>query len=177
MRINVLGASGSGASTSGRAVAKALSLPYFDGDDYYHAPSDPPFQNPREPQARHDMLVADLAPLDSWVLAGGLVGWDPQPQLGLTLVVFLWVPIELRMERLRIRERELFGARLLEGGDMFTTHQEFLAWAAGYDVGDIEGKTLQRHEAFLAQQTCRVVEVRGVHTVEHITAQVLKAVA
>jgi hypothetical protein len=54
------------------------------------------------------------------------------------LVVFLWVPQDVRMERLRRRELARFGVRILPGGDMYEQSQAFLAWAASYDDGGLE---------------------------------------
>ncbi|NOX58520.1 MAG: adenylate kinase [Planctomycetes bacterium] len=174
-RINILGASGCGASTVGRALSAALSVPYFDCDDYFHGPSDPPFQNPRSPQERHGLIVADLPPTQSWVLSGGVAGWDPYPQLDFTLVVLLWVPTPIRIERLRRRERERFGKRILKGGDMHEAHEDFIEWASKYDVGDIEGKTLARHEAYLAMQTCSVFELRDEISTDQAINMILAA--
>lgn len=172
-RINVLGASGSGATTVGRALASALSLPCFDCDDYFHAPSDPPFTAPRAPDERHALIVSDLGPTESWVLAGGVAGWTPYPKLDFTLVVFLWIPAEIRIERLRRREQERFGARIQAGGDMNELHEEFIAWASRYDAGDVEGKTRARHEAWLAAQSCPVVAFHGAFPAERITDAVV----
>ena len=176
IRINVIGASGSGASTIGRSLASSLSLPHFDSDDYYHTPGDPPFQNPRPAKQRYALIRRDLSPADSWVLSGGVAGWIPYPELDFTCIVFLYVPASVRLDRLRQRERERFGSRILEGGDMHEMHEEFLHWASRYDVGDVDGKTLARHEAYLAAQSCPVLEFRGALTVSAITESVLSFV-
>ncbi len=176
IRINVIGASGSGTSTIGRSLAGALSIPHLDSDDYYHAPTDPPFQKWREPEERNRLMRRDLSKDGNWVLSGGTMGWTPCPKLDFTCIVFLYVPTAVRMERLRQRERERFGSRILEGGDMWSTHQEFLDWASRYDVGDIEGKTLARHEEYLHAQHCAVLDIRGVLPVSQVTAAVLRTV-
>lgn len=173
--INILGASGCGASTTGRALANALSVPHFDCDDYYHGVSDPPFQNPRSPQERHALITRDLCAEASWVLSGGIAGWEPYPPLDFTLIVFLWIPAEIRIERLRRREFERFGDRILEGGDMHEAHEEFITWAARYDANDVEGKTLARHEAYLAMQTCPVLELRELMSTERCVSAILIA--
>ena len=176
IRISVMGASGSGTSTVGRALAAALSLPHFDSDDYFHGPGDPPFQNPRSATERYELICRDLAVDHSWVLSGGLVDWSPRPRLDFTCIVFLYVPPSLRIERLRRRERERFGRRILKGGDMYAAHQEFIDWASRYDSGDIQGKTQAMHEAWLQEQTGPVLEFRGEPSVSDITAQVLRFV-
>jgi shikimate kinase len=93
IRITVVGASGSGTSTVGRALAAALSIQHFESDDYFHCSSDPPFQNPRQAEERCELIQRDLSALNSWILSGGgVVGWEPCPYLDLTGVVFLYVP-------------------------------------------------------------------------------------
>jgi len=176
-RLNILGASGSGASTLGRLLASELALPYFDSDDYFHGHSDPPFCNPRGAAERYALLTADLDPEESWVLGGGVAGWTPYPELDFTLIVFLWVPTEVRMNRLRSRELERFGERIQPGGDMHAGHVEFAAWAERYDPGDVEGKTLPRHEAWLASQTCPVVECRGTESTRSMADRVFQFLA
>ena len=175
-RINVIGASGSGTSTLGQSVAFALGIPYFDSDDYFHAPSDPPFQRQRSAEDRYQLVCRDLRPDTSWVLAGGIVDWVPSPILNFTCIVFLYVPTTVRVERLRHRERMRFGHRIEQGGDMHGTHEKFLDWASRYDTGDIEGKTLARHEAYLTKQQCPVLKYHAVSSVSDVTISVLQSI-
>lgn len=169
----MLGASGCGASTTGRALADALGVAYFDSDDYFHGPSDPPYNAARAPDERYARIMADLELRPSWVLGGGVAGWDPEPELDFTQVIFLWVPWEVREVRLKRRERERFGARIEPGGDMHAQHLAFMEWASRYDVGDVEGKTFARHRAWLMQQSCRVLDVRGIDDTAQIVAACL----
>jgi len=41
-RIHILGASGSGTTTLGRALAERLQYPHFETDDYFWLPTAPP---------------------------------------------------------------------------------------------------------------------------------------
>ncbi len=172
-RINVIGASGSGASTIAQSLAAALALPCFDADHYYHAPSDPPFQHPRDAQERCALLLRDLSAQRGWVLGGGVAGWVPDPQLRFTCLVFLYAPAHLRFARLRQRERARFGSRILPGGDMHKQHQDFLHWASRYDAGDVDGKTLQRQSHYLSQQTCPVLYYLSTATPDTLTTSIL----
>lgn len=150
-RIYIIGASGTGKTTLAKAIAVCLGLPHFDSDDYFHFPTDPPFQKQRSPAERAEMLSHDLGKHVSWVLSGGAGTWVPKVELDATLVVFLYLPVEIRLARLRKRESQLYGSRLLPGGDMEEVHQQFMQWTAGYDDGTAEGtNTLPAHEAFLA---------------------------
>jgi adenylate kinase family enzyme len=99
IRVNVIGGSGSGTSTLGRSLAAALSIPHFESDDYFHSPSDPPFQHPRSAEERYRLICRDMMPEKNWVLSGGVAGWTPCPDLDFTCIVFLYVPTAVRLDR------------------------------------------------------------------------------
>ena len=60
---------------------------------------------------------------------------------------------------------------------MHAAHEDFLAWAARYDAGDVEGKTLARHEAWLATQTCPILQFRRAAPVDEITREIVNKVS
>ncbi len=174
VRINVIGASGVGKTTLGRALAERVGVPHFDADAYYHLPTDPPFRQQRTPEDRCALLERDLNALDGWVLTGGAGTWTPAPALRYTLHVLLWLPSELRIERLLQRERELYADRILPGGDMEADHIAFLAWTRGYDDGTAKGtNTLPCHEELLRGATCSVLRLSGPLTVDEALERVL----
>ena len=72
MKIHIIGASGSGTTTLGKALSKKLNYAHFDTDDYFWEDTDPPFQKKRERKIRQDMLEEDLINHDNWVLSGTL---------------------------------------------------------------------------------------------------------
>jgi adenylate kinase family enzyme len=136
-RIHILGASGSGTTTLGRALAERLQCSHFDTDDYFWLSTDPPYTQQRERPERQQLLMDNLMAQDAWVLSGSLCGWGDVAIPLFELVVFLSIPEDIRMECLRRREHARFGARILPGGDMYEQSQAFLAWAASYDDVDI----------------------------------------
>lgn len=178
VRVVVLGASGTGKSTLAEALATHLAIPHFDSDAYYHRPTDPPYREPLPPEERRALLERDLAPHPSWTLSGGALAWTPRPTLEPTLLVFLDLPMELRLERLLARERARFGDRLLPNGDMADDHREFMAWTRGYDDGSAEGtNTRPLHESILRDATCRVLRLVGPMSRETLRQRALSALA
>src|SRR5207237_4620853 len=103
-RIHILGASGSGTTTLGRALAARLQCPHFDTDDYFWLPTDPPFTHQRERKERQRLLMDDITAHDAWVVSGSLCGWGDVAIRLFEFVVFLWIPSKVRMARLRVRE-------------------------------------------------------------------------
>jgi len=163
MRIVVTGASGSGTSTLGRAVAGALQAAFVDADDLFWLPTDPPFKAKRDAAERAALLHDHLSANPSIVVAGSIYGWGPELEQAFDLVVFLHAPAEVRVARLRERERTRFGR----------VNEEFIAWAAQYDVGDMPGRSHARHVAWVESRTCRVLRLSATENVEVLRSAVI----
>jgi len=88
MRIHVTGASGSGTSTLGAALASALKGRHFEADDYYWLPTSPPFTEKRAAPERLSLLTNHLNAAETPVLAGSIVGWGPQLEDSFDFIVF-----------------------------------------------------------------------------------------
>jgi adenylate kinase family enzyme len=95
-RIHILGASGSGTTTLGRALAERLQCPHFDTDDYFWLPTDPPYTQQRERTERQQLLMDDITAHDAWVVSGSLCGWGDVAISLFELVVFLSIPHDIR---------------------------------------------------------------------------------
>ena len=176
MRVHVVGASGSGTTTLGRALAVRLGCRFFDTDDYFWLPSDPPFQHIRERGARQARLGAALEAHCGWVLSGSLCGWGDIFISLFGLVVFLWVPSDIRLTRLRTRERLRYGDAIDPGGPQHGKSEAFIAWAAGYDEGlDVPERCRRLHETWLAALHCPVLRIEGTASVEANLELVLKS--
>jgi adenylate kinase family enzyme len=48
--IHITGASGSGTSTLGQALAESVGCPWLDADDFFWLPTDPPYTDKRPAQ-------------------------------------------------------------------------------------------------------------------------------
>jgi adenylate kinase family enzyme len=160
MRVHILGASGSGTTTLGAALAERLGCPGHDTDDFFWLPSDPPFQHVRPRDERQARLDVVLRASPSWVLSGSLCGWGDRFVPWFELVVFLWVPPDVRLARLRERERRRYGAAIEPGAALHARSEAFIAWAAGYDEGLEPPERCRRlHEKWLAELPCPVVRL------------------
>ena len=162
-RILITGASGSGTITLGRALATRLTGVFYDGDDYYWVPTDPPFQRKQDPAIRLSRLLQDLQNVSPAVLAGSILNWGLELEESFSLIVFLTVPAEIRVVRLREREVQRSGR----------VDPAFLAWAGQYDEGTLQGRSLSKHEKWLAKRSCPVLRIDGDTSTECRLAQVL----
>ncbi|MFR2746779.1 MAG: hypothetical protein ACLTBB_07805 [Roseburia hominis] len=57
----------------------------------------------------------DLNSSPHWVLSGSVTGWYDELVSVFDLIVFVYVPTDIRMERLRRREAERYGDAILPG--------------------------------------------------------------
>jgi hypothetical protein len=99
-------------------------------------------------------------------LSGSLCGWGDVAIPLFELVVFLWIPQNRRMARLRQREHERYGERIMPGGEMYESSQAFLAWAASYDDGDLDIRSRRLHEQWLGTLPCPILCFEGEYTIE-----------
>ncbi|KEP69330.1 adenylate kinase [Thioclava dalianensis] len=177
-RVYLTGAAGSGTSSLGRMLAQTLGLIHLDTDDYYWAPTDPPFTNKRPARERLALIAADQVAQGQdagWILSGSLDGWGEVALGGTDLIVFLHAPTPVRLARLRRREGALFGDRIKPDGDMHYNHIAFLKWAASYDEPYFSGRSLARHREWLAGRSEPILELSGTRPLEELTAEVLAA--
>ncbi len=167
LKITILGASGRGKTTLAKALAEKFGCAHIDSDDYYHYPTDPPFQQQHSPADRLSLLMGDLDKNRTWILSGGAAVWVPAPAVDYSLVVLLYLPQQIRLARLQERKLQLYGKRLHSGGDMEKDHVEFMKWTSGYDDGAAEGtNTLPINLKFLAETKTPILKIDKPMTTE-----------
>lgn len=174
-RTHITGASGSGVTTIGSALASASGLPHHDTDDYFWLPTEPPYKKTRPIKDRIRLMNEMFVPRSGWVLSGSLVGWAQELEAIFSLVVFVSAPTPIRLERLRTREELRHGAgTTLVGGSKHEDTKAFFEWAANYDDPSLGGRSRVQHEAWLQTLTCEIIRVDGTGRVDEIIGDILK---
>ncbi len=173
--IHIFGASGSGTTTLGRAIAEKTGYTFLDSDDYIWTPTDPPFTALRTHAERLPLLQRDLERIENAVVSGSLVGWGDPLIPRFTLTVRLIVPHDVRMARIEWREQERYGDRILPGGDMYQIHRDFLQWAAGYEDGPATMRSKAMHDLWQQKLACPLLTLDGTRPVEELVNEVLEA--
>jgi len=160
-RIHIFGASGSGTTTLGSALAKELSIPHLDTDEYYWKKTEIPYTEKYSPEERIQSIRKTISNHKSWVLSGSLCSWGA-PITGLfTLTIFVYLSSSLRLQRLREREFERYGTRIEESGDMREKHIQFMEWAAKYDTASPPTRSMKMHREWGAKLSCPVIEINS----------------
>ena len=163
MRVLITGASGSGTTTLGEALASTIDGVFFDADDFYWLPTDPPYTEKRNRDLRTALFTDALRSHPRVVVAGSIMGWGRDLEDAFDLVVFLQLETAIRIARLRERELKVYGK---------APDPAFLEWAARYDVGPPTGRSLRKQEAWLGARKCVVVRIDGDLTVEERLARI-----
>lgn len=170
--IHIYGASGSGTSTLGKKLAEKLGYRWMDTDDYFWMPTNPPYTKKREIPERIRMMKRDIAEAENVVISGSLVDWGDVLIPQFTLAIRLVTDTDVRIERIRLREKAKFGIWIEPGGDMYQNHLEFLAWAKAYDSGDIHMRSRAKHDEWQKLLVCEQIVLDGAVDLEHNAEQV-----
>ena len=174
MKIHILGAPGAGVTTLGKALATQLQIPCFDTDDYYWFTDDLlPYRRRRNPDHRRSLLTADLAKQEAWVLSGALCGWGDTLIPQFDAVIWLWLPVELRIKRIAAREQQRYGPeRVAPGGDLHSVFEKFCTWAAAYDENAENIRSRPQELAWLTTLTCPVLKIENAMELAELTTYV-----
>ncbi len=160
-RIHITGASGSGTTTLGKKLAEILEMDFYDSDDFFWEKTDPPYQIIRKRKERFQLMEEKLS-ATNWVLSGSITCWAEIFESYFDLVIFLYLPQKIRIERLHKREIEEFGLeRMKPNGDMHENYQKFIKWAASYDTGGMNMRSLKSHNYWLENLTCPIIRIEG----------------
>ncbi len=156
--ICVCGLNGSGKTTLGAALAERLGYKHMDVEDYYFTRADNPYASARTRDEVEVLLLEDIKQNPCFVFSAVNGNMNEEINSCYDLVVYLEVPQEIRMKRIRQRAFDKFGDRVLPDGDMYEQEENFFAFA--------EKRSPEKIEEWLQTLTCRVVILDGSKPIE-----------
>jgi adenylate kinase family enzyme len=172
--IHILGASGGGTTTLGRALAERFGYTLLDTDDFFWLPTDPKYTTPRPVDERRRLLEEAVNAAPRCVISGSMTSWGDIFRSRFDFVIVVETPTPVRIERLLQREFAHFGERIQPGGDMYKNHQEFIAWASRYDTAGLEQRSRAMHEAWLQEVTCPIITVNGTIPIDEMIEMIVQ---
>ena len=99
--IHILGGSGSGTTTLAKEISERYGYIHLDTDDYFWKKTDPPYTDIRDVIERQNMLKKSIDAAEKCVISGSLTGWGDMLIPRFDLVIYLFVPTDIRIKRLK----------------------------------------------------------------------------
>jgi hypothetical protein len=88
------------------------------------------------------------------------------------LVVYLYAPTAVRVQRLRAREAKHFGTdAVAAGGWHYQETEKFVEWASHYDDGSAS-RNSALHQSWLAALPCRVLRLDGTRPLADLVEEI-----
>lgn len=161
MKILIFGASGSGTTTLGKEIEKRSDFKHLDADDYYWKKTNPPYQIKIPLVERNEKLKIDFEKFENVIISGSVVSWGKEWETAFDLAVFIRLENTERMERLKKRETDRYGEKLLTDNKIRQNSNAFLEWANQYEAPKFNGRSLEIHSNWMEMLDCKVLSLNG----------------
>jgi cytidylate kinase len=143
--IAIFGLNGGGKSTLTHDLAKQIGYFEMDVEDYYFPEQresrkwalennsviaierldELPFSNPRTKSEVQTAIIENIKTHPRFIISGVTMNWSDEILSCIDIAFWIQTPLKERLKRIQEREEKRFGARVLDGGDMFTQQIEF----------------------------------------------------
>lgn len=143
--IAIFGLNGGGKSTLTHALAKQIGYFEMDVEDYYFPEQresrkwalennsvivpehldELPFSNPRTKSEVQTAIMENIKTHPRFIISGVTINWNDEILSRIDIAFWVQTPLNERLKRIQEREEKRFGARVLDGGDMFAQQMEF----------------------------------------------------
>lgn len=157
----IFGATGTGKTTLAAEFAKRTGFTHIDSDDYYWKRTNPPFQEKVPLTERNEKLKRDFYKHENVIVSGSMISWGEEWKTAFDLAIFLIVENTIRLERLKKREKERYGKKLLTDKRIQKISKEYLDWAKQYENLNFDGTTIKTHTNWIPQIECEVLTLNG----------------
>lgn len=160
MRIMVCGLNGTGKSTLGKALAEKLHFHFTDNEDLYFSKSDPDYvyASPRTKEEVRPLLLQEIKAHENFVFASVKGDYEDDVYSFFQYVVFIYVPRDIRLQRVKNRSFQKFGNRMLPGGDLFEQEEKFFRLVSSRPENTVE--------EWIKALRCPVIRIDGTKPVE-----------
>ena len=156
--IAVYGLNGGGKSTLTHALAKQTGYFEMDVEDYYFPQQresrkwalenncvihtdqldELPFSDPRTKSEVQTAIMENIKTQPRFIISGVTMNWCDEIISHIDIAFWIQMPLEERIKRIQAREERRFGARVLDGGDMFAQQMEFREMVINRDSKEVE---------------------------------------
>jgi uridine kinase len=156
--IVIVGGNGSGKTTVGATLSKELNYKHMDIEDYYFKEAEIPYSQPRTRKEVLQLMELDAVKHPNFIIS--TVNGDLGDKINslYECVIYLKVPLEIRLNRVKQRSYDRFGDRVLEGGDMYEQEQGFFE--------SIVTKNMEKTDEWVKGIDCPIISVDGTKPID-----------
>lgn len=168
-RIAIVGGNGSGKTTLGSTLSKALNYKHMDIEDYYFEDAEIPYLRSRTRKEVLQLMEQDTFKYPNFIISAVNADLGNKINSLYECVIYLKVPLEIRLKRVKQRAYDKFGDRVLEGGDMYEQEQEFF--------DSIVMKTLKKTDEWVKCIPCPIIYADGAKPIDETVGLLLTKLA
>lgn len=154
--IIVCGLNGTGKSTLGKALAERLGYHFIDNENLYF-PQAESYAAPRTREEAESLLSAEIQAHPDFVYATVKMAQGDAFYPCFRYAILIYVPRDIRLQRVRNRSLQKFGSRMLPGGDLYEQEEQFFASVAAKAEDSVEN--------WIVGLGCPVLRVDGLRDV------------
>lgn len=156
--ILICGLNGSGKTTLGKKLAEKLDFKFLNDEDYYFIESDMAFSKSRTDEEIKEFIISYIKRHKNVVITATQGDLGNEINSMYSCIIYLFAPLEVRISRIKKREFDRFGKRVLKGGDMYLQQKKF------YDFVIL--RTAEKIEKCLDTFLCKVMKLDGTKLIE-----------
>ena len=165
--IAIVGGNGSGKTTLGKYLSDLIGYKHMDVEDYYFLDSNIPYAKARTKEEVQDLILADIETYHRFIVSSVNADMGPRINALYEYIVYIDVPLDTRLERIRKRAFSKFGNRVLTGGDMYEQEEKFFRFVAN--------RTMEKTDTWIQSMSCPVIYIDGRLSIE-TNAQLIKEI-
>lgn len=169
--IAVCGANGCGKTTLGNALSKELKIHCMDIEEYYFDNGIRPYSNPRSRDEVVKLIQRDIGKYDEFIISAVNCNLGEEINKCYRLVVYVYAPLGVRMERIKNRSYQQFGKRMQMGGDLYEQEQRFFEF-----VRNESERKIEETVAWINTLSTPVLQIDGTKPIKEIVKEIIKQI-
>ena len=165
-RIAIVGGNGSGKTTLGAALSKELNCKHMDIENYYFEDAEIPYSKSRSRKEVLLLMEQDVMNYPNFIISAVNADLGEKINSLYECVIYLQVPFDIRLNRVKQRAFDKFGERVLVGGDMYEQEQGFFDF--------VVKKTMKKTDDWAKCLSCPIIYVDGTNPIDETIGLLLK---
>lgn len=168
--IIVCGLNGVGKSTLGKALAEKLNFYFIDNEDLYFPKTDSKYMYaiPRTREEVEKLFFSEIKAHGDFVFASVKGDYGESVYPFFQYAVWIDVPKDIRIKRVKNRSFQKFGNRMLVGGDLYEQEEKFFKL--------VESRAENMVEEWIQNLNCPIIKIDGTKPIEENINFIIKQI-